>query len=96
MKINFHFNTHFIGIKEDTSNHSSMIYSRHFSNQQILVGRNNDMKNFEFDQADQWEGLVCGTDIMRTSTLTFQNGKVIESECKGHLTFNKRFDDNMV
>ena len=54
------------------------------------------MKNFEFDQPDQWEGLVCGNDIMRTSTLTFQNGKVIESECKGHLTFNKRFDDNMV
>ena len=59
------------------------INSLHVGDEQILVGRNNDMASFEFDKPDQWEGLVCNNDIMRTSSLTIQNGKVIESECKG-------------
>ena len=33
---------------------------------------------------------------MQTSTLTFQNGKVIESECKGNFILNNHFDDNLV
>ena len=61
-----------------------------------LATKNNDMENFEFDKPDQWEGLVCGNDIMRTSSLTIQNGKIIESECKGNFTFNNRFDNHMV
>ena len=61
------------------------INSLHINGEQILVGRNNDMASFEFDKPDQWEGLVCGNDIMRTSSLTIQNGQVVESECKGKL-----------
>ena len=61
------------------------INSLHVNNEQILVGKNNDLTRFEFDQPDQWEGLACLDNEMRTSSLTIQNGQVVESECKGKI-----------
>ena len=59
------------------------INSLHVNNEQILVGKNNDLSNFEFDQVGHYEKPVCLENLMRTSSLTIQNGKVVESECKG-------------
>ena len=56
------------------------INSLHVNNEQILVGKNNDLSNFVFDQDNQ---NVCLENLMRTSSLTIQNGQVVESICKG-------------
>ena len=59
------------------------INSLHVNDEQILVGKNNDLSNFEFDQENQYEEPVCLDNKMRTSSLTIQNGQVVESICKG-------------
>ena len=59
------------------------INSLHVNNEKILVGKNNDLSNFEFDQVGHYEKPVCLENLMRTSSLTIQNGQVVESICKG-------------
>ena len=59
------------------------INSLHVNNEKILVGKNNDLSNFELDQVNQHEEPVCLDNLMRTSSLTIQNGQVVESICKG-------------
>ena len=59
------------------------INSLHVNNEQILVGKNNDLTKFEIDQPDQFEKPACLDNEMRTSSLTIQNGQVVESEYKG-------------
>ena len=59
------------------------INSLHVNNEQILVGKNNDLTKFEIDQPDQFEKPACLDNEMRTSSLTIQNGQVVESICKG-------------
>ena len=56
------------------------INSLHVNNEKILVGKNNDLSNFEFDQDEE---PVCLENLMRTSSLTIQNGQVVEPICKG-------------
>ena len=59
------------------------INSLHVNNKQILVGKNNDLSNFEFDQPSDDEKPICLYNKMRTSSLTIQNGQVVKSKCKG-------------
>ena len=59
------------------------INSLYVNNEKILVGKNNDLSNFEFDQVNQYEEPVCLENLMRTSSLTIQNGQAVESICKG-------------
>ena len=68
------------------------INSLHVNNEQILVGKNNDLSNFEFDQESWDDPQVCRDDIMRTSYLTIQNGQVIGSVCEGKSFFTDIFD----
>ena len=62
---------------------SVCINSLHVNNEKILVGKNNDLSNFEFNQVNQHEEPVCLENLMRTSSLTIQNGQVVESICNG-------------
>ena len=59
------------------------INSLYVKNEKVLVGKNNDLSNFQFDQVDQHEAPVCLENQMRTSSLTIQNGRIVESICKG-------------
>ena len=57
------------------------IDSLHINNNQILVGKNNDLAFFEFVSDDEH----CSNDYMSSSQITIQNGQVISSTCKGQL-----------
>jgi len=59
------------------------INSLHVNNEKILAGKNNDLSNFEFNQVYQHEESVGLENLMKTSSLTIQNGQVVESICKG-------------
>ena len=54
------------------------------NNKQILVGENDDLSHFSFDN----DRLACGPDKMTTPLLTIQNGTVVSSICKGFLKSN--------
>ena len=62
------------------------INSLHVNNNQMLVGKNNDMTSFDFDRPDS---PGCRDHAVKTSSLTIQNGQVVESECTGELIVKK-------
>ena len=62
------------------------INSLHVNNNQILVGKNNDMASFDFDKP---VSPGCINHAVKTSQLTIQNGQVVESECTGKIIVNK-------
>ena len=49
------------------------------NNQQIFVGRNDDIAKFAIDG----DRSVCLANQMSTPLLTIQNGEVVTSACKG-------------
>ena len=55
------------------------ISSLHVNNQQIFVGRNDDIAKFAIDG----DRSVCLANQMSTPLLTIQNGEVVTSACKG-------------
>ena len=57
------------------------ISSLRLNNEQIFVGKNDDLSHFAFDN----DGLACKADRMTTPLLTIQNGTVVSSRCKGLL-----------
>ena len=55
------------------------ISSLRLNNEQVFVGKNDDLSHFSFDN----DGLTCEADKMTTPLLTIQNGTAVSSICKG-------------
>jgi len=55
------------------------ISSLRLNNKQILVGKNDDLSHFSFDN----DGITCKANQMVTPLLTIKNGTVVSSICKG-------------
>ena len=51
----------------------------YINDEQIIVGKNNDLPNFIMSS----EQNICTAEQVRTSLITVKNGKVISSSCHG-------------